>query len=360
MFTKTAKRVISLVLCLLMLIPLASVAFAVVDETEELVAARGNFEQGEGPVTSGYKTQYQFYSPARGNTGDETKYPVVFFIGKTRNTSNIGAELRETSFPLWSTEQYQKRFYDAGGAYIVLTRPQPIENSLGGIFGNLFENESSVRASLKAMIDDFVSKNETNIDKERIYLVSWDEGCKLAVRLAANNPNAFAALVMMAPTYEPTRDELTNLSNVPIWLFACEMDTTSPFSTFGTKLWDGIKNSTGRTYENRYTTFESFNTKGEQQHHETWEFAAYDMHFTGTFSGMRTVDDKGRQVEFKSADEGMISWMSKLGSNHGDDCTCPCHGATGWARILWILKWMLSMMLKIERNRFCDCGIAHW
>ena len=357
MFTKTTKRVISLILCLLMLSSCGIFSFAAVVETEEHEIARGNFRSGEGPTTKGYITEYQYSSPLEGVVASTEKFPVVFFIGKTRNNSDKGAELRETSFPLWSTDTYQKRFYDAAGAYIVLTRPQPIESYIGG----LVENESYVRESLQAMITDFISKNSANIDMERIYLVSWDEGCKLATRLAVASPDLFSALVLISPTYAPTTKELTTIADLPIWLFVCKKDSVASFDIYGTKLWDAIKNSTAHSYTCRYTTFESFNTSiGKDKHHETWEYVAYDTNYTGEFSGAVTIDAQGRSYNLSDVDDGVISWLSKIGSTYGDDCTCDCHHATGWAKFLWALKMLISMMFKINRNRFCACGIAHF
>lgn len=366
MFKKTTKRVISLILCLLMLTAYGSVAFGFVADPEaaDLVAARKNFRQGMGPETKGYVTEYQYSSPVEGKEDSEDKYPVVFFIGTTTNISDVGAELRETSFILWSTEKYQKRFYNAGGAYIVLTRPQPIR---AGIDLGILQtgNENNVRASLVAMMGDFIEKNKKNIDTSRIYLVAWDDGTKLATRIAAEGESEIAAMALLSPTYAPTTTELTNLAGVPIWLFACKQDEKVDYNTYGAKLWDGIKSSTadpGDTYVSRYTTFESFNTnRGSVKHHETWEFAAYDMHYTGEYSGVKTVDAAGRNVTFNSDDEGMISWMSRIGIDHTEGCDCPCHGTDDiMAKIMWFFKWMISMMLKIEKNRMCDCGVAHW
>lgn len=358
MFTKTAKRVISLILCVLMFVPFMTMAGAVVEvETQELVNARGNFEQGEGPKASGYVTQYQFYSPVRGTTNNTTKYPVVFFIGKTRNTSSTGAELRETSFPLWSTKKYQDRFYGTNGAYLVLTRPQPLEDKLGGIFGSAFENESSVRASLKAMIEDFILKNEANVDKSRIYIVAWDEGCKLAIRLAAEENSPVAALVIASPNYMPTSEEFTNMANVPTWLLGCEKDTVVDYDIRA--YWDGLKNGTGERIRTRFTSFESFNTKGDA-HHDTWEYVAYDTNYTGTHKGAKTVNGEDKVLNV-GGEDSIIAWMSKIGSDYGSDCTCPCHGTDDLLEsIKWFFKWMISMMLKIEKNQECACGKMHW
>ena len=57
----------------------------------------------------------------------------------------------------------------------------------------------------------------------------------------------------------------------------------------------------------------------------------------------------------------VIIWLSNIGVDHTEGCPCACHGSDDMLqRILWFFKWMISMMLKIEKNRMCECGIAHW
>ncbi len=365
MFRKTTKRIISLVLCLILVMSCGIYSFAVL-ETDELTAARGKFRTAVGPeaggsiFTEGYVTEYSYSSPLDTDYNSTKKYPVVFFIGKTRNTGNKGAELRETSFPLWATAEYQNRFYGVGGAFIVIARPHPVESYVGGAI----ENESKVRASVKAMITDFISKNADHVDTSRIYLVSWDEGCKLGIRLAAEIPELFAAMVLASPTYMPTQTELDKLADVPMWLFACKADAKSPFSEYGTKLWDGIRNTTAHSYVCRYTTFDTFNTSSVEQngkHHETWEYAAYDCRYPGEHSGAKTLDGQERTYKFDNkTTDGVIEWLSKIGSDYGSDCTCDCHHATGWARFLWNLKMLISMMFKLKWNRECACGEIHF
>lgn len=363
MFTKTTKRIISFVLCVLLIMSCGIFSFAAVIETEELKDAQGNFRSAVGPTTGasiisgGYVTEYSYSSPLDTNPSSTKKYPVVFFIGNTRNTGNKGAELRETSFTLWSTPQYQQKFYGSNGAFIVLTRPHPINSYIGGV-----ENESLVRESLKAMINDFLSKNAAHVDMERVYIVSWDEGCKIAIRLAAETPDLFSAMVLCSSAYLPKQEELDKLADIPMWLMACKSDSVASFSTVGTQLWDAIKNTTAHSYTCRYTTFDTFNvTVGEKKHHETWEYAAYDCRYPGEMSGAKTIDGQERSYTFTDKNsDGVIEWLSKIGSDYGNDCTCKCHHATGWDKFLWNLKMLISMMLKIKRNRVCACGDIHF
>ena len=368
MFRKTTKRILSLVLAMLLIMSCGIFSFAAVQETGDLETARGKFRTAEGPVTGssllskGYRTDYSYSSPLDTDYNSTKKYPVVFFIGQTTTAGHQGAELRETSFPLWSMPAYQSRFYNASGAFIVLARTHPLESYFGSI-----ANESYVRESIKAMMDDFIAKNKDHVDTDRIYLVSWDEGCRLAINIAADYPTYFAAMVLCSPAgltiNSGLEDKFSALADVPVWLMVCKADPKSAFSEYGTKLWNVIKNTTAHSYVCRYTTFDTFNvsTAGETAHHSTWEYAAYDCRYSGEFSGAKTIDGPERSYTFDSkSSDGVIDWLSKIGSDYGSDCTCKCHHATGWARFLWNLKMLISMMLKIKWNRECACGQIHY
>ena len=355
MFTKTTKRVISLILCVLMFVPFVTMAGAYVEvETKELLTARDNFGPvKKGPETSGIITEYNFYDPVRGTSNNTTKYPVVFLMGKTTTEDTIGTELRETSFAMWTTAEYQKRFYESNGAYIVNLRVPPVkeDNILG--FGG---NETKVRASIKATMEGFIAQHEDNVDQKRIYIVAWDDSCKLAINLVAKDGAHIAAMILSSPTYLPESKDLTNMSHVPVWLVACDKDTAVDYQL--SAWWDGLKNNTGERIRTRFTSFTSFNTRG-QHHHETWEYVAYDANYTGQHTGAKTVHGEDKAITV-GGEDGFIAWLSKIGSNYGNDCICPCHGATGWDAVLWFFKWMISMMLKITKNQECACGKMHW
>ncbi len=353
-FTKTKKAIISLVLCIIMILPLGMSVFGL-SASSGPVALRDVFRKnnkGEG------KTYYSYYSPIEGQIGNTDKYPLVVFIGETKTNDfyGNGQEVKDSNFTLWASDEYQKRFYGSEGAFLMFMALSPLT----------YVSPSLASRDTIKTIKNFVESKKDNIDTERIYLVSWGDGCKVASDILADNPKYFAAFVAMSPTAS-LGDDFSSYSSVPTWLFACRADEAANFNKYGDQNWDAIKAGTTNLYSVRYTTFDTFNTTGEGiRGHRTWDYAAYDMHYTGEYSGAKTImgktDKNGRptEVTFNGEDDGMISWLSKLGSDYGSDCDCQCHTATGFAKFLWMLKMLLSMMIKYEPNRICECGIAHW
>ncbi len=344
MFTKTTKKVISLILCVLMFVPFAAImssAYVADPYSAERTEARDKFSsiRKGGEITQNslfgsktYHTEYRVYSPVKKAT--DTKYPVVFLIGKQTVEDSNENDLRHDSFAFWANDEYQNRFYETKGAYIVYVRPA---------LGKQLE-------SFQLMKEEFIKDREANIDMNRLYLVAWDVGCDLAVKIARNTDNNIAALVLSSP-----RELINTYPSIPIWLIASKNDAAVSYDL--TQCWSNLSKSSSGLDKMRFTSFDSFNSRGEKNH-ETWEYVAYDINkYTGEQSGAKTVNGRDQAVNETS----IIEWMSKIGSDYGSDCDCPCHGATGWDAVLWFFKWMISMMLKIEKNRPCKCGVKdHW
>ena len=339
MFTKTTKRVFSLILCVLMLVPFMTImssAYVADPDATERIEARNKFsaikkggeiEKKSWGKTEIYHTEYRVYSPEKGG-----EHPVVFLIGKQTTADSNSNDLRHDSFAFWANDEYQSRFYNAKGAYIVYVRPA-VEKE--------FE-------SFKLMMEEFFSEYGANIDKDRIYLVGWDKGCDLAVRIAKDKDSHITALVLSSP-----REIISSYPSIPVWLIASRNDEAVSYDL--TECWSNLKMYTSLTVDIRFTAFNSFNSRGEKNH-ETWEYVAYDTNYPG-FENAKTVNGRDAAVEEKS----IIGWMSKFGTDYGSDCTCPCHGTDDMIeKIKWFFKWMISMMLKIEKNRPCACGGEHW
>lgn len=349
MFTKTTKRVISLILCVLMFVPFMTImssAYVADPYSDERTEARNKFgaivEAGEverkvllGP-TKTYHTEYRVYSPVKKAT--DTKYPVVFLIGKQTTEDSNADDLRLDSFAFWANDEYQNRFYETKGAYIVYVRPADADVSIQ-------------LESFKLMMEEFIKDRKANIDMNRLYVVAWDKGCSLAIKATTSKESNFAALVLSSP-----REMINSFPSIPTWLIASKNDQAASFDL--TQCWSYLKDYTSTDLDKiRFTSFDSFNSLGEKNH-ETWEYVAYDIDkYTGEQSGVKTVNGRDQGVNATS----VIEWMSKFGTDFGSDCDCPCHGATGWEAVKWFFKWMISMMLKIEKNRPCKCGVKdHW
>lgn len=347
MFTKTTKRVISLILCVLMFVPFMTImssAYVSDPYSDEITSAREKFTLkencgeitykdggflGMGGTTKTSSTRIRIYSP-----GKAGKFPVVFLIGKLNSEEVNSNDLRLDSFAFWANDEYQSRFYNSKAAYIVYVCPP----------------QNKAQESVELMMEEFLTAYSENIDLSRLYMVGWDKGCDLAVKLAKDTDNHIAALVLSSP-----REIISEYPSIPVWLIASKNDQAVDYDL--TRCWSNLKDYTGVALEKiRFTSFDSFNSRGEKNH-ETWEYVAYDIDkYTGEQSGAKTVNGRDQAANETS----IIEWMSKIGSDYGSDCDCPCHGATGWEAVKWFFKWMISMMLKIEKNRPCACGKDHW
>ncbi len=353
-FTKTKKAVIAIALCLLMIMPFSLVSLGALSVDSGLTALKDQFKTGTGPTVSGLlfseKVSYTYYSPVK-NSEDTTKYPLVVFIGETVEDGSLGndRELSETSFPLWSSAEYQARFYNAGGAFLLFIRKPKRDISY---------SQDLVVSAMQEAIVDFAAQNVANLNDNRIYVVSWGNGCQHAIKLIANNSETYKALVMCSTSYAPTAAETTKMADVPVWIFSCKADSVASYDSYGDIVWNNFITSIDKDkrFRSRFTTFETFTDK-KLQNHATWEFTANDAKMEGGRTGEVTVNGENKTTNIST---GVIDWLSKFGSDFGDDCTCECHHAEGFAKLIWLIRMLLSMMLKLEKNHYCVCGDAHW
>ena len=102
------KKIISVFLCLLMLIPLSCVFFSAsaanVSISQGKDALVAQWDKGEG---RGF--DYRAYSPVR-DQNDTTKYPLVVILHGNQSGSKEGEQLTASEFYNWSSSEYQARF----------------------------------------------------------------------------------------------------------------------------------------------------------------------------------------------------------------------------------------------------------
>ena len=342
-FTKPVKSLISLALCILMLSSFCLPVFAAPASFEVgLVELRDQFRRGTSSDEV-YGMKYCSFNPTDYNE-EGTKYPVVVFLGENdTDGTDSGKELKTTEFPYWSSAEYQKRFYNAGGAHLIFPK---LPRDIGSMATN------SIVTSVKKLLNEYIEKNASSVDAKRIYIVSWSTGCKYAVKLISEYRGFFKAIALISPEYEIKSDEYVALSEVPAWLFACRSDAN--FGKYGEAAWSGIKDGNRDPYKIRYTRYDTYSESSTI-------YAAHDLdkNFPGV-SSLSTINGRGIEVSFGDNGDGLISWLSIQGSDYGADCDCDCHHATGFDRLLWLLLILISMMFKIEKNRVCKCGVAHY
>lgn len=344
------KKIISLMLCIVMLMLTFSMMFTSsavsvsINAGEDALVAQ--WQKGES-----HGFDYRYYSPVK-SSSDTTKYPLVVLLhGRTSGTHD-GEQVTSSDFFYWSSSEYQARFKDAGGAYILMPRTP------GGDVNTW--DKTSYHSDLMDLISDFMRTNATNIDTERIYLGGWSLGGAGAVSVASKYNDFFAAVIIMAPFDSVSQDQVSKMKNTPIWLVTCTQDLTASYITFAKPFWNKIRDTSNIPSHCRITTFDKYNYY-DTSHHHVHHAVAQDLLNQPGDCGMKTEDAKGNRI-YTSESESIITWLSehRLGQAEDEDpCRCDCHSEKGWTKFIWAIKCFFYRIFSPSRKT-CDCGAKHW
>ena len=342
------KKLISLLLSVIMIIYVfaigaCAVGVSIYQGRDALVA---QWQKGEG-----HGLDYRAYSPVTDET-DTTKYPLVVMLHGKYSGTNEGEQLTATEFYNWSSSEFQSRFNNAGGAFILMPRTP-------GGDGTTWAN-TSLTDDLMALIRDYIAENSENIDTDRIYLLGWSMGGAGVVSTASRNPDFFAALVIIAPFDSVTKAQVEAIKHTPIWLVTCTKDTTASHITFAKPFWNSIKDYSEVPSYCRITTFNKYNYY-DASHHNTHFAVANDLLNQPSDCGMKTETAKGYSVT-TSESESIITWLSSqvLGQAKEDGvCHCNCHASKGWTKFWWAISCFFYRMFSPSK-KMCACGASHW
>lgn len=342
------KKLISIILCLLIVLPFWAMSCQ---------AAGVSISQGKDALVSqwqkgsGHDLDYRAYSPVT-SEDDTAKYPLVVMLHGKYSGSKEGEQLTGSDFYKWSSSEYQSRFKNTGGAFILMPRTP-------GGDANTWAN-TSYHSELMSLVRDYISSNSKNIDTSRVYLLGWSMGAAGAISVASNNPGFFAALVIIAPFDSVTASQVNALKNTPIWLVTCTKDTTASHVTFAKPFWNSIKDTTNIPSYCRITTFSKYNYY-DTGHHYVHFAVANDLLSQPSDCGMKTETAKGTSVT-TNENESVITWLSSqvLGqAKENNVCHCNCHASKGWTKFWWAITNFFNMIFSPSK-KICACGAAHW
>lgn len=292
---------------------------------------------------------YKAFSP---EAEQGKQYPLVVLLhGKYSGSSN-GEQVQDTDFYKWSSSEYQSRFKESGGAYILMPRCPGGDSSSWSV--------ESHHSNLKALIDEFIIRQNGAVDMSRIYLGGWSKGGAGAVKMAVSYPDFFAALVVMAPHYTVNENHLKALADTPIWLVACKNDTLATYGTMSKAFWNTLKDTTNLPSKCRFTTFEKYNYYDTSSHYIHFA-VANDLLNQPSDCGMYTQNGKGQQIATGET-ESIITWLSsfRLGETESESvCHCDCHSSKGFTRFIWSIKVFFWRIFGSSK-RICECGVAHY
>ena len=342
------KKVISFILCSLLLIQTTVLTFSAIDVSisEGKDALVAQWENGDS-----HGFDYRAYSPVK-DSEDTTKYPLVVMLHGKYSGTNEGEQLTSSDFYNWSSSEYQARFKDSGGAFILMPRTP------GGDAATWAN--TSYHSDLMSLIRDYISSHSDNIDTSRIYLLGWSMGGAGAISVASSNQNFFAALVIIAPFDSVTTAQVQSLKHTPIWLVTCTKDTTASYVTFAKPFWNSVKDITEIPSYCRITTFNKYNYY-DVGHHNVHYAVASDLLNQPSDCGMKTETAKGESIS-TNENESIITWLSSqiLGQAQEDNvCHCNCHASKGWTKFWWAITNFFNMIFSPSK-KICACGASHW
>ena len=267
------------------------------------------FTGGVGPETEGYSIDYRYFSPVKEN--DSTKYPLVIWLHGMGDGEFEGKQVTTSPIGNWTSDEYQSRFKDSGGAFIFA--PRSLEEK------SLYWPDSLVYP-LRAAIDDFIEKNKDNIDIKRIYIGGYSMGGKMTLKMAVAYPDMFAALFPICPAWIPGEDATSYLKDIPVWLTSSASDPLVNYYTYLIPTWENIIAQSNVAKDCRLSTLAmSLNEKGLPTFngHNAWVSVTNDMFSAKNkpYPVTKTQNGFGEKVEL-TYPNGMISWLSGFTSNY--------------------------------------------
>jgi len=186
----------------------------------------------------------------------------------------------------------QARF---GGAYVLVPQAPTFWMDDGsGKFGR--SGKSRYVKALKALIDEFIERNETGIDRSRIYIGGCSNGGFMTLRMLIDFPDFFAAAFPICEAlYDETiRDEdIEAIKHIPIWFVHSKDDMVI------------------KPEETAVPTYERLIRAGAGNVHFTLFDEVVDLR--GTFT-----DEDGKPYRYN----GHFSWIHAL----NDDCRVDYDG----------------------------------
>ena len=339
------KKALCLLLSTLMMISLCAAGFAA--DPDEIPALKEKFLDGVGPEVNGLSVDYVCYAPEN----PQGKLPLVVYFHGAGQGGAPRAQIEENNFPLWASEEIQRRF-TGGGAYLLAMRSH--EET-----GDYWNDEYVV--SVKAAIDDFIAAHAESIDLTRIYVGGFSMGGKMTLKMASSYPDFFAAAFPLCPAYEPSDEQIGALADLPVWLIVSRFDIIAGYYTFSEDIWNRLCETTRVPEDCRMTLFGRVkypDGKNTSSNHFVWFALANDL-FTydgGPYPNAVTTDANGSEITLTSPD-GVVAWLCRYTSDYAGEEMAP-NGTLdgnpdgGYDRAGRILKTLFPLVADAIRTFF--------
>ena len=299
------KKVISVLLCVVMLFGMLCMPASALSKTAGLKALQGLFVDGHG-----YNFDYVFYSPVKSDN-DKTKYPLIIWLHGQFSSIFERHQLVNYDIALWAADENQSKIRGTGGAFLYLPRDPNIDISWSGEC-----------AKLKRDLDLFVSQYADHIDTDRIYIGGLSMGGRGTMRMVAAYPDFFAAAYPISPVYNPTDAELRSMAKVPTWLISCKYDYLVSHSTLQ-NVWEYLNRYSPAPHLNRWALFNTTNMVKSDGSliiepiywtHDTWTAACADLFMDDNtpYKHINVINGNNYPVKMQYP-QGLLYWMSSQG-----------------------------------------------
>ncbi len=275
------KKLTAVLLCVTTLIALCSIpTSAGVWHDEGLDMLRSQWQEGEGPSVLGFNIDYSYYVPETDNP-----CPLMIFMGGAGNGTYEGKELEATSFPYWSSVEYQAMAENADGMYLMILRsPLP------------FYFDTCPLVPMYEAIRDFVDTH--NVDKKRICLFGRCLGASGVNRLANAYPDYFSGACYMCPRTVISASDARAMKNMKVWILCSMLDSYSIFPFYTLPSWFNEILFTKDRTNIRLTNCLTAPRGGGFLNHEVYWLM--DENFSGSilnsYTGLFTIDGNGKNI----------------------------------------------------------------
>lgn len=316
---------VSVLLCIIMVLGIFSFSVNAVSVSEGDAALRAQFGSGSGGGLT-----YKYFAP---ELKEGVKYPVVVWLHGIASGNYDGDQLDSYDLCKWASDEYQARFVNAGGAFILCPRSS-------GTW------DLTATSAVKNCVEAFVSRFEDSVDRNRIYLMGFSIGASMTIKTAAVYPDYFAAAV---PVSAVDQTAASGLNGMAVWFFANEKDTyvsanvSATRSTFNSVA-AAAKNKASVRFTAVSQAVDAYGNKVSPQHY-MWRALTNDMFMAdgSQYAYSTTTDGEGRTITFSYPD-GVISWLSQQTKAAQEK---PAKGESFWEKIAAFFKTIFDFFAKL-------------
>ncbi len=159
--------------------------------------------------------------------------------------------------------------------------------------------EKDYTPDLINLIKKYLDENPS-IDRDRIYIGGCSMGGYQTFKTLVADPKIFAGAFITCPAYEPSKEELEKVKDVPIWLVHASSDTTVPVSNSR----NSFKYLKSLGTDVVYTEYEEVVRDGNKYDpHGSYFYTLHNDPFSGSRNSFKYLKSLGTDVVYTEYEE---------------------------------------------------------